>query len=499
MLTDCPIIPCLDVKPSPAERSSAERLAELLLDERPELDPRGPLQRFAVRSLKDAASLHLDDLSEIPLLDGGREVRFMQDRARLRAGEGDFVASVAHEVPGYEAYCRERLHMGSVEWLHPATLQNPLRIAQACWADRGVRRRLLRALRAGELRYLHPHMGTVGVWELARLLHERSRQPVQVIAPQPALSRFANDKVAFTELIRRLFGDGFVPATLAAWNLGTLVQRVSELAARTEMIGLKLPDSAGGDAIALLESHRVYGRGLSEVREVLVELLPILHWNGHGPLLIDAWESDVVCSPSVQLWIPPEADGLPVVEGIYVQMLERRPAIFVGAVVARLPENVTDELATRCWLLARVYQRLGYVGRCSFDAILVGESLASAQLKFIECNGRWGGTSLPMTLLNRLLPPCQSRPHAVHVLHVPGLGGLSFETLLDAVSDDLYDARANRGRVMFYNAGRLQYQSGITAVAVGDTVDDVENYILRELPAKLLSIVDERVVGTNTD
>ena len=36
------------------------------------------------------------------------------------------------------------------------------------------------------------------------------------------------------------------------------------------------------------------------------------------------------------------------------------------------------------------------------DAILIGESLADARLHWIECNGRWGGVSIPMTLANRL-------------------------------------------------------------------------------------------------
>ena len=52
--------------------------------------------------------------------------------------------------------------------------------------------------------------------------------------------------------------------------------------------------------------------------------------------------------------------------------------------------------------MAVVLQHLGYVGRCSLDAILVGNDETTARLYWVECNGRWGGASIPMTLNQRL-------------------------------------------------------------------------------------------------
>ena len=69
-------------------------------------------------------------------------------------------------------------------------------------------------------------------------------------------------------------------------------------------------------------------------------------------------------------------------------------------------------MVTRSWLLAVLFQRLGYVGRCSFDLLVVGESLATARAEFLECNGRWGGTSGPMMLMNRLFGDWATRPYA---------------------------------------------------------------------------------------
>jgi len=52
--------------------------------------------------------------------------------------------------------------------------------------------------------------------------------------------------------------------------------------------------------------------------------------------------------------------------------------------------------------LASGLQLLGYFGRCSLDTLLVGHSFDTAVLHWIECNGRWGGVSIPMTIVNRL-------------------------------------------------------------------------------------------------
>jgi hypothetical protein len=61
-----------------------------------------------------------------------------------------------------------------------------------------------------------------------------------------------------------------------------------------------------------------------------------------------------------------------------------------------------ERLASEGTQLAVVLQELGYFGRCSFDAVISGSDLDNAELHWIECNGRWGGVSLPMTLANRL-------------------------------------------------------------------------------------------------
>ena len=118
-------------------------------------------------------------------------------------------------------------------------------------------------------------------------------------------------------------------------------------------------------------------------------------------------------SPSVQLWIPGRDAGAPVVEAIFDQSLRSLEGEFVGAVPSGLPEAWQLRLATEAALLGCLLQELGYFGRCSLDAVLVGEDLASCALHWVECNARWGGTSIPLTLVNRLVGDARRAPFVI--------------------------------------------------------------------------------------
>lgn len=491
-MSTLPIVEHLRVDPTPSERMAVERLAERLLAERAEFAADEPFRKFMPRQIEDARTLHLDDLSKIPLVDVEGDVRFLQDRARLRAGNGDCVASCAPGVEGYESYCCDYLGLGSAEWLHPRLTAHPLRIAEACWQDRAVRRTLVRKLRSGQLRYIHPHMGTFAVWELAALLHGSSRCPIEVIAPLPAVSRWVNDKVDFAEAVSRLFGDAAIPLTQSAWNLTEAAQRVQELSAASASIGLKLPNSAGADGNLIVDAPALRGHSLQTIRESLKEMLGLIGWDGQGHLLIDEWETDVLCSPSVQTWVPPETEGLPVVEGLFVQEIEGAKGMFIGAAPARLPQSVAQEIATRCWLLARLFQLMGYIGRCSFDLVLSGPSIGTSRPVIIECNGRWGGTSLPMTLLNRIFGDWQRRPHAFYVVHVPGLDRIAFAELLAELSSDLFDVRTGKGWLILYSPGRIGFRSGISAVVLAQDWQQAAKLAQHELPARLRDLISNR-------
>ena len=92
-----PIVEHFVADPPPVLRTAVDRLAEALRRERPQLTPADQFRALLPERLEEAPSFHLDDLSEISRLDPGEDVQFYQDRARLRAGDGDLVASSLRE------------------------------------------------------------------------------------------------------------------------------------------------------------------------------------------------------------------------------------------------------------------------------------------------------------------------------------------------------------------------------------------------------------------
>jgi len=468
-----PIVEQIPVRPRAELCEAADRLAAKLLREHPELAAAERFQELVPTHLNTVPTLHLDDLSELGGTSPENDVQFYQERARLRAGSGDLIAAGGEPVNGHEDYFRERLGLGSAEWLHAETTDRNPRLAETCWSDEDIRGFLISRIQRGELTAIHPHMGTHSVWELAAKLREAANRPLKVIAPPPRLCRWVNDKIAFAGLVRRLFGTEFVPKTESAWNIPTLAGRVIALSGTTETIGVKVPDGAGGGGNVVLRSSSIHGKTQGEVERELRELMSNIRWDADSELLVDVWEQDVLCSPSAQFWIPPIGDGPPVAEGLFVQTMQGEEGVFVGAAPARLPDGCTHEIAERCWLLARVFQRLGYVGRCSFDVILVGERLEDCRVEFIECNGRWGGTSLPMTLVNRLLGDWTTRPFSVEAFQfIAGLELVTFQEFLDWYGDDVFDARTRQGSMIPFNPGQLRQRAGISVILLGRSRDD---------------------------
>ena len=199
---------------------------------------------------------------------------------------------------------------------------------------------------------------------------------------------------------------------------------------------VKVPDSAGSAGNLPLESRALAGLSLGQLRAHLLRLLAMLGWTGSYPLMIEVWDSDVVSTPSVQIWIPLLKSGRPVIEGVFEQTVQGAEGNFIGAVRARLAEKWRDGLVSQAARLACLLQHLGYFGRCSFDAVIVDG--LKPDIHWIECNGRWGGVSVPMTLLNRLAPNAHALEVVIVQREAQGLQAMAFEEVLDRLEGDLY-------------------------------------------------------------
>ena len=427
--------------------------------------------------------LVLDDVSEIPFLDGISAVEFYQLRARLRAGDGDIYVATCPAIAGYEAYNTSHLQIGAPRFLHtPPGRYAPIAISRACTLPENLKELALFGRRAGGMT-VHPYMGNTEAWELAAKLSEAADIPVDVLAPPPPVTWFANNKwhvsrFADTILSARLGRPPTVPWQ-AASDPESLAKALLSLAHIHDRVAIKMTRCASAMGNALFAAEEV--RRLADTGgliDAVNEVLKAKQWDGEEHVLAVAW-LDAEASPSTQLWIPPVGAGPPRVEGVYEQLLIGPEKVFEGSVPSRLGPAMDTWLSEASLHISAGFQALGYVGRCSFDFIV---SDGSAYL--VECNGRWGGTSIPMHLMDRLFPRKRPAYRARDVV-APAFAGRDLTALLDALGPSLYHHGRGEGRFIVYNVGCLQSAGKFDAIAIGEDVEDATAALEVELVERL--------------
>jgi hypothetical protein len=425
-------------------------------------------------------TLQLDDVSGIPFLAEIAGVEEYQHRGRLRAGDHDVYVTVTTAAAGYEAYCQERLHMGAPEHLVADPVGPPIAVADACGAGR-THGRLVELARQANGMMVHPYMGIEAVWELAAKLSVDAQCPVHVLAPPPPVTWIANDKALFDELVSRVLGRDALVETHVSSDVESIETDLRTLASKHRRVGLKRTRCASAMGNAVFDARSLDDE--ETTRRALLDFLERTEWPEGEEVLSVAWvETDL--SPSTQLWIPPRGRGAPRLDGIYEQILMGEEKVFVGSRPSTLPEPVNRELGACALMVGAALQELGYVGRCSFDHLVSGDPAGEFQTLFTECNGRWGGTSAPMSLLDRLVRGPRPAYRAQDVVY-PELVGASFEDLVRLVGKDLFDAETGRGRFVFYNVGPLEHHGKFDVISIGNDQRDAERGVLELLPERL--------------
>ena len=164
----------------------------------------------------------------------------------------------------------------------------------------------------------------------------------------------------------------------------------------------------------------------------------------------------------------------------------------------KLPHELERLIIDKSYLLAVLFQELGYVGRCSFDLILFGEQLENCRLEFIECNARWGGTSIPMTLMNRLQIDRRAQTYSILNTTIPGLDQFSFADLIRELDSDLYDSGTGSGVFILTNPGRVKAQSAIDVIAIGSTAKKTDELLEKVLRTRLEEIIYRANLATES-
>jgi hypothetical protein len=460
-----PVVEHLPVRLDAAERRRLRRIAGRLLFHEPTLSGTDAFGPRVTTGLSDGPGLMLEDHREIALF-SLRDTP-LSYRALLLAGEGDVVVVDCRRDPDFEAYCREVLGLGRVEVLYPPMTAPPLPLAVRCARDPQVLARIADVARRHGRLAVVPYMGTGGVWALACTIAERSGAEVTVAAPPPRLTRRVNDKLWFARRVINVLGPRALPQSYSTFGPAALAGRVAVLARRYERVVIKVPSSSGSLGNIVLESADVSGRPAAALRRSLLGLLAAAGWRDSYPLMVGVWDCSVIESPSVQLWVPHRAQGLPIVEGIFTQVVTGSAGEFVGAVASELSARWQTRLAEEAVRLAVLLQELGYFGRCSLDAVLVGEDTATAELHWIECNGRWGGVSIPMTLANRLVGDWRRRAFAVVQRTDLNAAKRPFSAALARIETHLYRPGQRETGVVVVSPGGMVEGTGVNLLVLG--------------------------------
>jgi len=465
-----PVVPWTTVTLDQHELRRLEAIAARMATKEPAL---AATHAFGARTRPGLSAdfwLVIGDTREIALAKVGHEATY-EYRLSLLARQGDFVVFGGEPHDEFERYRSRQIGLGPIVSINVRRFPgNPLLpLAERCLLDRAAFSRIVeRTKQAGGLTIV-PHIGMGSVWRLAAAVAEATGLDVCVASAPPRLTRRVNDKLWFTRLAAEILGETALPATYAAHGPAVLAQRIRSLARSAERVVVKVPDSAGAAGNLCLAAREVADAALSDIKSRMLHVLRAVGWHDTYPLLVAVWEAPVLSSPSVQLWIPAITDGPPIIEGLFEQILEGEEGSFVGSVPAELPERWQRRLTEDAMRLASVLQLLGYFGRCSLDTLLVGQTFDSAVLHWIECNGRWGGVSIPMTIVNRLTGGGAKAKFVVVQRTGESRKPRSFADALAALQGILFRPGRHEKGIILLSPVEIEAGRGVQMLACADT------------------------------
>lgn len=432
---------------------------------------------FVRQGSGDGPTLIIGDPSEISLFDP-TDKPGLEYRMGLLAHPGDVVLVRRRDIK-FEAYLNRYLEMKGVAFVEVGKAGFGA-IARLARQTPDLIDRLARLAAEHGGMTIKSYLTKGHVWRLAQAIGDASRQPVTVCGSSPRATRRVNDKLWFSRLVQDVLGENATPPTLSAYGPAATAGLVSYNSKRAERVVVKVPDSAGSTGNIRLQSNRVRAMSLTRLRRFLLDRLHAVGWRDRYPVLVGVWDTDVLCSPSAQLWLPRIEDGAPVCEAIFEQTVRGEAGTFVGASRSSLPPALQAQLRAQALRLAAVLQRIGYFGRCSFDAVIQRTPGGSERIHWIECNGRWGGVSIPLTALSQRAG--RVPPGLVIVQEtVPGRQ-MGTSELLDLVGDVLCDP-GGEGLILTAPA---QTAGGtlLSACAVAGTQEAAED-LVSEVVARL--------------
>ena len=421
-----------------------------------------------------------------------RDAQSYEYRISCLAANDDMLLLSGNRNSAFERYREHHLGLGAIDavTLRLNRNDNLVPLATRCLSDASALNRIVvKAQKAGSLTIL-PYIGKGSAWMLAAAVAERSGMPVRVAAPPPKLTSRVNDKVWFAHRVDEVLGPRAQPLYRAVFGPAALAAQVYRLARESEQIVIKVPDSAGSDGNISISASKIQSLPLGLLREHLIMMLSEIGWGNEYPLLVEIWDAPVLASPSVQIWVPDHRSGPPVLEGVFNQIVTGPKGEFVGSTPPTFPECWSTRVGGEALSFATLFQHLGYFGRCSFDAVIAGRNYSNAVLHWLECNGRWGGVSIPMTLANRLSNNGRSGNFAVVQRDNVSFPPCEFSTALSRLKPILYRTGKTPEGVVLMSPVGIERGNALQLMALADRVEQAES--LAERATRILMGADKR-------
>jgi len=459
-----PIVGHVEVDIEAKERTRLKALAQRILRDDPSLPRTEPFGPLVSSGMAPGPLAVIEDHGAIQHVGPHADLLYGH-RALALAGDGDCVILATAPNEAFADYYRDVLRLGRVTFLSPRPSPVPRQLSLRCADDPAIVGALASLARQQGCLTVAPYMGSGGAWRLAGAIAGASGTAISVAAPPPNLTQRVNDKIWFSILVGDVLGSAAAPPTFATYGPAGLVARMRRLARHHLTVAAKLPSSASGLGNVVMTGQEILKTPPAQLASQLMARLHLERGGEGFPVLACAWKHAILATPSVQTWIPDPGSGDPVIEGVFDQVLSGERGTFVGAAPTSLGEPWLQRLGREAMSIAIILQMLGYFGRCSFDAILVDGEDGSTQLNWIDCNGRWGGVSLPMTLVNRLTGDWIEHPFWVVETRAEFGRLRMFGEVLDLVGDDLYRPGHNKSGIVFLSPARLERGIGIDAIA----------------------------------
>lgn len=470
MHTPLPIVRQMSVALDARTHRRLETLAKRLLAGEPTLNRIDMFGQQVRAGMCEAPALFFEDHAEIPLVKETSDIS-LEYRSFLLGDRDDVFVVGGRRFPQFETYCHTVLGIGAGTVVEPKRPPNApfLPLSLRCTRDPASLKRLCKVAQLEGKLNLVPYIGTGNVWRLASGIASQSGAEIYVAAPPPRLTRRVNDKLWFLERVREALDASASPVTYSIFGPAALAARLRSLAARCARVVVKIPDSAGSLGNVMIPSELIAGRSLKQIRQSILDLLVERGWRSSYPLLVGVWDYPVIASPSVNVWVPRREEGPPIIEGVFTQAISGDEGEFVGAEPSNLPKPLEQRIFTGAACLAQYFQNLGYFGQCGFDTILIGDSLENASIHWLECNGRWGGVSIPITIANRLLGNW-TRKFVIIVQHNKlSMPPRPLQSILEMLKGHLFSPSHNQEGVVLLAPGKLINGSGLNLMIIADT------------------------------